>query len=76
MAITVNIHEAKTQFSQLVARAAAGEEILIARGGKPVARLISLGQSSATRAFGTAKGKVRIAKNFDGPIPGFEAFHK
>jgi prevent-host-death family protein len=76
MAVTVNMHEAKTQLSRLVVRAAAGEEILIARAGKPVARLTPLAPSRLTRTFGTAKGKVRIAKDFDGPVPGFEAFYK
>jgi len=76
MAVTVNMHEAKTQLSRLVVRAAAGEEILIARAGKPVARLSALAPSRSKRDFGTAKGKIRIAKDFDEPVPGFEAFYK
>jgi antitoxin (DNA-binding transcriptional repressor) of toxin-antitoxin stability system len=47
----------------------AGEEIIIARAGKPVARLIPIGDRPATRVSGTAKGKVIIAPDFDAPLP-------
>ena len=65
----VNIHQAKTQFSRLVDRAAGGEEIIIAKSGKPVARLIPYAPKGAVRRPGTMRGKIRIKKNFDKPLP-------
>ncbi|MEM5403931.1 MULTISPECIES: type II toxin-antitoxin system Phd/YefM family antitoxin [Paraburkholderia] len=66
---TVNIHEAKTQFSRLVDAAAGGEEIVIAKAGKPAARLVPIEKTKVTRRFGGLKGKVRIADDFDAPLP-------
>jgi prevent-host-death family protein len=66
---TVNIHEAKNQFSRLVDAAASGEEIIIAKAGKPAARLVPLERAKVTRRFGGLKGKVRIADDFDAPLP-------
>jgi prevent-host-death family protein len=66
---TVNIHEAKTQFSRLVDAAASGEEIVIAKAGKPAARLVPMERVKVTRRFGGLKGKVRIADDFDAPLP-------
>lgn len=66
---TVNIHEAKTQFSRLVDAAASGEEIVIAKAGKPAARLVPMERAKVTRRFGGLKGKVRIADDFDAPLP-------
>ncbi|CAG4920502.1 type II toxin-antitoxin system Phd/YefM family antitoxin [Paraburkholderia gardini] len=66
---TVNIHEAKTQFSRLVDAAAGGEEIVIAKAGKPAARLVPMERARVTRRFGGLKGKVRIAEDFDAPLP-------
>ncbi|ACD18757.1 type II toxin-antitoxin system Phd/YefM family antitoxin [Paraburkholderia phytofirmans] len=65
--LTVNIHEAKTNFSRLVDAAAGGEEILIAKAGKPAARLVSI--TKPARRFGALKGAVRIADDFDAPLP-------
>ena len=65
--ITINICDAKTQLSKLAERAAAGEDVIIARGGKPVARLTRLAQPRALR-FGVLKGKVKVAKDFDAPL--------
>jgi prevent-host-death family protein len=76
MPVTVNMHEAKSQLSRLVARVQEGEEILIAKSGKPVARLMRLEGKKAARRLGTAKGKVRIGKDFDAPVPGFEEFYR
>jgi prevent-host-death family protein len=64
----VNIHEAKTHFSRLVDRAAKGEEIVIARAGRPVARLGPLAESAKPRRGGAWKGKVWIADDFDAPL--------
>jgi prevent-host-death family protein len=66
MAASVNVYEAKTHLSQLLDRAAAGEEIVIARAGRPVARLVALSDTSGRRrAPGAWRGKVRIADDFD-----------
>ncbi len=66
---TVNIHRAKTQLSKLIERVSEGEEIVIARGGKPVARLTPLVQRTKPRKPGALKGKIWIAEDFDAPLP-------
>jgi prevent-host-death family protein len=66
---TVNIHAAKTQLSRLVEAAAAGEEIIIAKAGKPVARLGPLAASRQKRGLGVLAGKLQITKDFDAPLP-------
>ncbi len=63
--MSVNIHEAKTHLSRLVDRAAAGEEIVIARAGKPLARLVAYVPPVKDRELGLWKGKVWIAPDFD-----------
>jgi prevent-host-death family protein len=60
-----NIHEAKTQLSKLVERALQGEEVIIARAGKPAVRLVPIRESDTPREGGQWKGKVRIAEDFD-----------
>lgn len=65
----VNIHQAKTQFSRLVELAASGEEIIIAKSGKPVARLVAYATKGVVRRPGSMRGKIRIKKNFDTPLP-------
>jgi prevent-host-death family protein len=67
--IKVNIHQAKTQLSRLVELAAGGEEIIIAKAGKPVARLVPYATKGTVRRPGTMRGKIRIKKNFDEPLP-------
>ena len=62
---TVNIHEAKTRFSQLVARVADGETITIAKAGTPVARLVNIDAPSAPRRLGFLGGGVSIPDDFD-----------
>ena len=61
----VNIHEAKTHLSRLIARVAAGEEIVIGRAGKPVAKLVPYTDESEPRTLGGWKGKVRFAPDWD-----------
>lgn len=62
---TVNIHEAKTHLSRFVDQAAAGEEILIARAGKPIARLVPLEtDSDKPRILGQGKGRFSLPENF------------
>ena len=66
---TVNIHEAKTQLSRLLARVERGEEIVIARAGRPVARLLPFAPKGAPRQLGHDHGIVVIAPDFDAPLP-------
>lgn len=70
MAKPVNIRAAKTHFSQLVDRAAKGEEIIISKAGKPVARLMPLAvPARRRRRVGLLKGRIKIAEDFDAPLP-------
>jgi prevent-host-death family protein len=66
---TVNVHEAKTHLSRILDRVAAGEEVIIAKAGKPVARLIPIEAGSRSRVPGTYAGRIRIGPNFDAPLP-------
>jgi prevent-host-death family protein len=68
----INIHEAKTHLSRLVERVEGGEEITLARAGRPVARLVPYHQRREPRRPGLWKGQVSIARDFDAPIPEFE----
>jgi prevent-host-death family protein len=65
----VNIHAAKTQFSRLVDAAAAGEEVIIAKSGKPVARLGPLIRPGIKRKLDALAGKLRVPEDFDAPLP-------
>ena len=69
MTESVNIHDAKTHLSRLIERVEAGEEIVIARGGRPVARLVPLRARTQPRRLGIWEGQVWIAPDFDDPIP-------
>ncbi len=69
MDTVVNVHEAKTHFSKLLARVMAGEEIIIAKAGKPVARLVPLEAPARLRKPGSARGKIWLAPDFDAPLP-------
>jgi prevent-host-death family protein len=66
---TVNIHAAKTHLSRLIEEVAAGEEIIIAKAGKPVARLCPLAHRAGKRKLGGLEGKLRIPDDFDAPLP-------
>ncbi len=67
--MTVNVHEAKTHLSRLLVRVEAGEEILIARAGRPVARLVPARRPHGRRQPGRFVGKGRIASDFNAPLP-------
>jgi prevent-host-death family protein len=67
--MSVNIHEAKTHFSKLIERVRHGEEITIAKGGRPVARLIPVEFRPTRRSPGSARGRVKIRHDFDAPLP-------
>jgi prevent-host-death family protein len=66
---TVNIRAAKTSFSRLLAHVARGEEVVIARAGKPVARLIPFEAPRAPRRPGSAHGLGKVGEDFDAPMP-------
>jgi prevent-host-death family protein len=65
----VNIHSAKTHLSRLVAEVAAGEEIVIAKAGKPVARLVPFAPRREPRQPGFLKGQIWISEDFEDPLP-------
>jgi prevent-host-death family protein len=65
----VNVHEAKTRLCKLLVRVQRGDEIVIARAGKPVARLVPFRPREAPRRLGSAKGQIWIADDFDAPLP-------
>jgi prevent-host-death family protein len=67
--IKFNLFEAKTQLSRLVDRAAAGEEIVIAKNGRPMARLVPLAHDRPPRRPGRGIGKIEVGPNFDDPLP-------
>jgi len=69
MSKKVNVHAAKTQLSRLLQEALLGEEVIIARGGVPVARLVPVEPTPAKRQPGSAKGEVWVAEDFDAPLP-------
>lgn len=66
---TINIHEAKTNFSKLIEAVGEGKEIVIAKAGKPAARLVPIRSPKVIRKPGALKGKIRIAEDFDAPLP-------
>lgn len=72
----VNIHEAKTHFSKLIREVLNGDEIIIAKGNKPIAKLISIEQAKLKRKLGTAKGKFKMTSDFDLPLNDFKDYIK
>lgn len=66
---TVTIHQAKTNLSRLIERACRGEEIVIARGSEPVARLVALSGKKGRRRPGALKGKLKVGSEFFEPLP-------
>ena len=65
----VNIHEAKTHLSRLLDEVSRGEEVTIAKAGKPIARLVPVTTSRPTRTPGFLRGKIRMSDDFDAPLP-------
>jgi prevent-host-death family protein len=65
----VNIHEAKTHLSRLLERVAVGEEVIIAKAGKPVAKLVPIKSAIKKRKLGSAKGKFVVPDDFNDPLP-------
>lgn len=69
MTKTVNVHEAKTHLSRLLEEVRQGEEVVIAKAGKPVARLIAIEEPRKRREPGSARGQIWMAEDFDAPLP-------
>lgn len=69
MTIQVNTREATTQLSKLLVHVQAGEEVLIAKAGKPIARLVEIHEAATCRTSGSARDLVPIADDFDAPFP-------
>jgi prevent-host-death family protein len=77
LASSVSIHEAKTHFSKLVRRAEEGEEIVVRRGSEPVAQIGPLKEKRRrVRGFGSMKGEIWIAPDFDEPLEEFAEYEK
>ncbi|HYN76279.1 MAG TPA: type II toxin-antitoxin system Phd/YefM family antitoxin [Lamprocystis sp. (in: g-proteobacteria)] len=69
MALQVNIHEAKTQLSKIIARACRGEEIVIAKAGRPLVRLTPIERQPSGRRFGALRGRALVDDRFFYPLP-------
>ncbi|TMB40018.1 MAG: type II toxin-antitoxin system Phd/YefM family antitoxin [Deltaproteobacteria bacterium] len=67
--VQVGVYAAKTHLSRLLDRAARGEEVVITRNGKPIARLVPVQRRRGPRKLGALRGKVRVAADFDAPLP-------
>ncbi|MDX2224458.1 MAG: type II toxin-antitoxin system prevent-host-death family antitoxin [Rhodospirillaceae bacterium] len=72
MTVIVNMHEAKSQLSKLVARACRGEDVLIARNGTPVARISAVAVDKPKRVFGAMRGTIWMSPDFNDPDPEIE----
>jgi len=66
---TVDVHATRSQLSRLLDAAAAGEEVIIAKAGKPVARLVPFKEKKEPRKLGTLAGKLHVPDDFDDPLP-------
>jgi prevent-host-death family protein len=73
---TVSVHEAKTHLSRLLERVVAGDEVIIMKSGKPVARLVPIKSRQPTVVLGSDRGKVRIAPDFDATPEDFAPYTK
>jgi prevent-host-death family protein len=71
---TYTIHDAKTQFSRLVDRALSGEDVIIARRKRPLVKLTPLQTADRSALIGDLKGKVRMSRDFNAPMPDFEEY--
>ena len=69
MTSTYNIHEAKTHFSKLIEKARLGEEVIVAKAGKPVVRLVPMDAPKKRRQPGSARGMFTMSDDFDDPLP-------
>ena len=69
-----NIADAKARLSELVEKALAGDEVILARDNRPLLKLVPLGQSKRSRKPGSARGTVWISPDFDAPLPDFDEY--
>jgi len=69
MTATINVHEAKTHLSRLLVRVQLGEEIILARAGKPIARLAPIERKAEERRLGSAAGEFQVPDDFNAPLP-------
>lgn len=69
MSTVVNIHEAKTHLSRIVDDVAAGAEVIIAKAGKPMARLVPMQAASRPKKLGLLKGRIKVPSDFNAPLP-------
>jgi prevent-host-death family protein len=69
VATVINIHEAKTHLSRIVEEVAAGKEVVIAKAGKPMARLVPMKQGVTKKHLGLLKGKIKIPSDFNKALP-------
>jgi prevent-host-death family protein len=74
LAMQVNMHDAKTKLSELVAAAERGEQVVIARDGTPAARLIAIAPEYAPVRLGVLAGEIELGPDFDAPLPDFDAY--
>lgn len=65
---SVNVYDAKTHLSRLIDKAAAGEDVIVSRNGKPLVRITQLESGARRVRFGVLKGKIRVAADFDEPL--------
>jgi prevent-host-death family protein len=72
--LTIDIEQARSQFSALMEQALRGEEVVITRDARPVAKLVPVSDVRGKPRFGSAKGKVRISDDFDAPLEDFRAY--
>ena len=72
--LQVNVHEAKTNLSKLIQKVVDGEEVVIAKGNQPLIKLVLIEKLKPKRRLGTAKGKIKIADDFDTPLEDFKEY--
>jgi len=72
----VNMHEAKTRLSELVAAAERGEEVILARGGNPAVRLVPVRVEHPPVRLGLLAGEIELGEDFDAPLPEFEPYDR
>jgi len=72
--LQVNVHQAKTNLSKLIQKVIDGEEVIIAKGNKPVVKLVLVDNLKPKRQLGTAKGKIKISEDFDEPLDDFKEY--
>ena len=70
----VNIHEAKTNLSKLIKKVVNGEEVIIAKGNKPLVKMVLIEGNKPKRKLGSAKGKIIISKDFEAPLDDFSEY--